>query len=67
MCDFIDELGPAELERRVEPPFLNPVATLKVGAILLQIIHDAVEWRRQLHVRLYRLGIPTLPETQRVL
>jgi uncharacterized damage-inducible protein DinB len=64
MCDFVDELSPAELERRVEPTFLNAGASLKIGEILLQIINDAVESRAQLRLHLNRLGIPTLPESQ---
>jgi uncharacterized damage-inducible protein DinB len=67
MCDFIDELSPAELERRVEPTFLPTGASLKIWEILLQIINDAVECRAQLRQHLFRLGIPTLTGNQRPL
>jgi uncharacterized damage-inducible protein DinB len=62
MCDFIDELSPAELEHRVEPTLLHTGASLTIGEILLQIIDDAVECRAQLRRHLHRLGIPTLAE-----
>jgi uncharacterized damage-inducible protein DinB len=64
MCDFIDELSPAELERRVEPTFLHTGTSLTIGEILLQIINDAVESRAQLHLHLHRLGVPTLTENR---
>jgi uncharacterized damage-inducible protein DinB len=67
ICDFIDELSPAELERRVNPPFLNSGASLKVKEILLQIIYDAVESRARLRVPLRRMEIPTLTENQYLL
>jgi uncharacterized damage-inducible protein DinB len=56
ICDFIDELGPAELERQVELTFLNADTSLKVWEILLQIVNYAVECRVQLRLHLYRLG-----------
>jgi uncharacterized damage-inducible protein DinB len=58
MCDFIDELSPAELESQIEPPFLKTGASLKVWEILLQIINDAAASRRQLRGQLHRLGSP---------
>jgi uncharacterized damage-inducible protein DinB len=65
ICDFIDELSPAELERRIEPAFLNAGTSLRIGEILLQIINDAVESRAQLH--LHRLGIPMFSENRHFL
>jgi uncharacterized damage-inducible protein DinB len=64
MCDFVDELSPAELGHRVEPPFLPTGVSLTIGEILLQIIHDAVESRAQLRLHLHRLGISTLTENR---
>jgi uncharacterized damage-inducible protein DinB len=60
ICDFIDELSPAESKRQVNPPFLNTDTSPKVWEILLQIIRHAVECRAQLRLYLYRLGIPTV-------
>jgi uncharacterized damage-inducible protein DinB len=62
MCDFIDELSPAELGHRVEPPFLPTGASLTIGETLLQIINDAIECRAQLRLHLHRLGVPTPAE-----
>jgi uncharacterized damage-inducible protein DinB len=60
--DFIDELSPDELECQVEPPFLSPAISFKVGETLLQIVNDAIECRAQLCLHLHHLNIPTLTQ-----
>jgi uncharacterized damage-inducible protein DinB len=67
LCDFIDELSPADLERRVNPPFLNSGASLTVKAILLQIVHDAVESRARLRAQLRQMEISPLTKHQYLL
>ncbi len=62
MLDFIDELSPPELERQVDPPFLNAGVSLTVCQSLLQIIHQAAGGRIQLRFHLGRLGAPALPQ-----
>ncbi len=62
MCDFIDELRPAELASHVEPPFLKAGVSLTIGEILLQIVNDAVASRAALRQHLYHLGLPALTQ-----
>lgn len=57
--DFIDELSPAELQRLIEPPFLNPRAALSVWEILLQVVNHATERRAQACFHLHSFGLPT--------
>lgn len=62
ICDFIDELGPGDLERRVAPPFIAPGVSLTVADILLHVIHFAVECRAELGPHLRRLDSPPPPQ-----
>ena len=57
--DFLDELSPADLNRRVTPPFLKPEASLKVWEALLQVINHGTETRAQVRLRLDRIGTTT--------
>ena len=58
--DFLSVLSRAQLERQVEPPFLNTGVSMKVWECLLQITHQATSARAQLRLHLQRLGSPSL-------
>jgi uncharacterized damage-inducible protein DinB len=60
MRDFISTLSHIELERQVQPPFLNTGVSLKLWESLLQITHQATTSRAQLRLHLNRLGSPSL-------
>lgn len=63
ILDFIDELSPAELNRQVEPTFLDMGGFPRVWEILLQIVSHAAESRTQICLHLHRLG--SLPLAQK--
>jgi len=56
MLDFIGELGPAELSRRIEPPFLGRQTPLHVWETLVYVVHHAVEQRAQVCQHLRKIG-----------
>jgi uncharacterized damage-inducible protein DinB len=60
--DFIADLSRAELESRVEPPFLKMGVSLSVWEILLQIVNQATESRALMRLHLHHLGSPALAQ-----
>ncbi|HLS82023.1 MAG TPA: DinB family protein [Steroidobacter sp.] len=56
VLDFISELSPAELSRRVEPPFLGRSTSLQVWETLVYVVHHAVEQRAQVCQHLRQIG-----------
>lgn len=54
--DFIDELSLADLERQVEPPFLDSGLSLSVWESLLQVVTHAAEGRARTCLHLQQFG-----------
>lgn len=62
ILDYLDEMTPAELSRRVDPPFLTSRTPVRVWEVLLHVVHHAIEQRAQVSLHLQRIGAAALPQ-----